>query len=414
MTKHNKNKTPSLFSDELLDQIIADAAPSGGDWSSVESQVNHLKKRLVERILKGEMTHHLGYPPDGLPPEESDNRRNGKSSKTVQTESGPLTVEVPRDREGRFDPVIIGKHQRRLPGFDEKVIALYARGLSTKDIQAYLYEIYATEVSAELVSIVTEEVMAEVEVWQSRPLDSHYPILYLDGLRVKIRDNGHIMSKTVYLAIGVDIDGKKDVLGLWIAQTEGSKFWLSILTELKNRGVEDIYIACCDGLKGLPEAVTAVFPMTTVQLCIVHVIRNSLQYVSWKDYKAITKDLKKIYTAPGESAAQEALEQFGAAWNSKYPTIVPLWQRNWGNIIPFLSYPPGIRRVIYTTNTIEAVNRQIRKVIKTKGSFPSDDAALKLIFLALKNAKLSSIMQPRDWKQALAQFAILFHDRLPA
>lgn len=407
MTKHKKPTSP--FSDAFLDHLLEGSTP--GDWSSVQDKIDQLKKAAVERMLKAEMTHHLGYPPDGLPPE--DNRRNGTSAKTVQTDSGTMTVEVPRDREGHFDPVIIGKHQRRLPGFDEKVIALYARGLSTKDIQSYLLEIYGTEVSAELISIVTEEVMAEVDVWQSRPLESHYPILYLDGLRVKIRDNGHILSKTVYLAIGVDMEGRKDVLGLWIAQTEGSKFWLSILTELKNRGVEDIYIACCDGLKGLPEAITAVFPMTTVQLCIVHVIRNSLQYVSWKDYKAITSDLKKIYTAPHESAAQEALEEFGAVWNTKYPTIMPLWQRNWSNIIPFLAYPPGIRRVIYTTNTIEAVNRQIRKVIKTKGSFPTDGAALKLIYLALKNASLSSIMQPRDWKQALAQFAILFHDRLP-
>lgn len=410
MTKH-KNNTPP-FNDTFLDQLLADTKP--GDWSSVQGNLDLLKKALVERMLKGEMTHHLGYPPDGLPPEESDNRRNGKTSKTVQTESGPMTLEIPRDRDGHFDPLIIGKHQRRLLGFDEKVIALYARGLSTKDIQAYLLEIYGTDVSAELVSIITAEVMTELAAWQSRPLESHYPIIYLDGLRVKIRDNSHIMSKTVYLAIGIDMDGKKDILGLWVSQNEGSKFWLSVLTELKNRGLEDVFIACCDGLTGLPDAINAVFPKTTVQLCVVHMIRNSLKYVSWKDCRALTSDLKKIYTAPSESAALEALEQFGATWNARYPTILPLWQRNWHNIMPFLAYPPGIRRVIYTTNTIEAVNRQIRKVIKTKGSFPSDDAALKLIFLALKNAKLSSIMPARDWKQALAQFAILFHDRLPA
>ena len=325
-----------------------------------------------------------------------------------------MTIKIPRDRTGSFDPVLVQKHQRRLPGFDEKVIALYARGLSTKDIQKYLFEIYQTDVSAELISIVTEEVLDELTTWQNRPLESHYPIIYLDGLRVKIRDNGHILSKTVYIAIGVDIDGNKDILGLWVAKSEGSKFWLAVLTELKNRGIEDVFIACCDGLTGLPDAIAAVFPHTTVQLCIVHMIRNSLKYVAWKDYKAITRDLKKIYTATSEPAARDALDEFEAAWKTKYPTIAPLWQRHWDNIVPFLAYPPDIRRIIYTTNTIEAVNRQIRKVIKTKGSFPSDDAALKLIYLALKNANISAILPAREWRQALAQFTILFHDRLPA
>jgi putative transposase len=302
----------------------------------------------------------------------------------------------------------VQKFQRRLPDFDEKVIALYARGLSTKDIQGYLYEIYQTDVSPALISIVTEEVLEELAIWQNRPLETHYAIVYLDGIRVKIRDTGHILTK-----IGVDLEGNKDILGLWVAKTEGSKFWLSIMTELKNRGVEDILIACCDGLTGLPDAIAAVFSQTTVQLCIVHMIRNSLKYVAWRDYKAITRDLKLIYTAPTEAAAKDALTAFKSVWHNQYPTITPMWERHWENIVPFLAYPKAIRRVIYTTNTIEAVNRQIRKVIKTKGSFPSDDSALKLIYLALKNAKLSSIMPPRDWKQALAQFAILFHDRLP-
>ena len=282
-----------------------------------------------------------------------------------------------------------------------------------RSIQGYLYEIYQTDVSPALISIITEEVLEEVALWQSCPLETHYAIVYLDGIRVKIRDSGHILTKTVYVAIGVDMEGNKDILGLWVAKTEGSKFWLSIMTELKNRGVEDILIACCDGLTGLPDAIAAVFSQTTVQLCIVHMIRNSLKYVSWKDYKAITRDLKVIYTAPTEAAAQEALAAFKGTWHNQYPTIAPMWERHWENIVPFLAYPQEIRRVIYTTNVIEAVNRQIRKVIKTKGSFPSDDSALKLIYLALKNAKLSSIMPPREWKQALAQFAILFHDRLP-
>lgn len=405
-------KKTALFSDALLDQILADDTLSG-DWTPVQSKLDVLKGALMERMLKGEMTHHLGYRDGDEAPPATSNRRNGSSAKTLQTDSGSVTVQIPRDREGQFDPVVVQKYQRRLPDFDEKVIALYARGLSTKDIQGYLYDIYKTEVSSELISIVTEEVLAELATWQARPLESHYPILYLDGLRVKIRDNGHIMSKTVYIAIGVDMDGKKDILGLWVAKSEGSKFWLAVLTELKNRGIDDIFIACCDGLTGLPDAIASVFPQTTVQLCIVHMIRNSLKYVAWKDYRNVVHDLKTIYSAPTEPAAKEALAAFASTWRDRYPTIAPLWERHWDNVVPFLAYPHHIRRVIYTTNTIEAVNRQIRKVIKTKGSFPSDDAALKLIFLALKNANISAIMPAREWKQALAQFAILFHDRLP-
>jgi putative transposase len=408
-----KTKKQPQFSDELLDQIIA-GDMLGGDWAPVQNKLDAIKAALMERMLRGEMTHHLGYPAGEEAPTEISNRRNGTSQKTLQTDSGEVTIQIPRDRMGDFDPIIVQKHQRRLPDFDDKVIALYARGLSTKDIQAYLYEIYKTDVSAELISIVTEEVLAELAIWQNRPLESHYPIIYLDGIRVKIRDTGHILSKTIYIAIGIDMDGNKDILGLWVAKSEGSKFWLSIMTELKNRGVDDIFIACCDGLTGLPDAIGSVFPQTTVQLCIVHMIRNSLKYVAWKDYKNVVRDLKTIYKAPSAVAAREALTVFAAAWQAKYPTIAPMWERHWDNIAPFLAYPPDIRRVIYTTNTIEAVNRQIRKVIKTKGSFPSDDAALKLIYLALKNANLSTIMPAKEWKYALAQFAILFHDRLPA
>ena len=411
-TTPKKTKAKPQFSDELLDSIIA-GDMLGGDWTPVQNRLDGIKAALMERMLRGEMTHHLGYKAGEEAPEENSNRRNGTSDKTLQTNNGEVTIQIPRDRFAEFDPIIVQKFQRRLPDFDEKVIALYARGLSTKDIQGYLYEIYQTDVSPALISIVTEEVLEELALWQNRPLETHYAIVYVDGIRVKIRDSGHILTKTVYVAIGVDLEGNKDILGLWVAKTEGSKFWLSIMTELKNRGVEDILIACCDGLTGLPDAIAAVFSQTTVQLCIVHMIRNSLKYVSWKDYKAITRDLKLIYTAPTEAAAKEALGAFKGAWHNQYPTIVPMWERHWENIVPFLAYPKEIRRVIYTTNVIEAVNRQIRKVIKTKGSFPSDDSALKLIYLALKNAKLSSIMPPREWKQALAQFAILFHDRLP-
>jgi putative transposase len=408
-----KTKNQKLFTDELLDQILADDT-LGGDWAPIKTKLDALKGALMERMLQGEMTHHLGYKDGDGAPADVGNRRNGSSAKTLHNDTGSVTIQIPRDRDAGFDPIIVQKFQRRLPDFDEKVIALYARGLSTKDIQSYLFEIYQTEVSAELISIVTEEVLAELAAWQTRSLESHYPILYLDGIRVKIRDNGHIINKTVYIAIGVEMDGTKDILGLWVAKTEGSKFWLSILTELKNRGVEDIYIACCDGLTGLPDAIESVFPQTTVQLCVVHMIRNSLKYVSWKDYKLIVRDLKLIYSAPNEAAAKQALANFKSTWDAKYPTIGEMWDRHWIYIVPFLAYPHDIRRVIYTTNTIEAVNRQIRKVIKTKGSFPSDDAALKLIYLALQNAKLSSIMPLREWKKALAQFAILFHDRLPA
>jgi putative transposase len=407
------SKQKSDFAPELLDKFLSEYK-GAEDWERVEIQLKALKAALVERALHGEMTHHLGYPPGEMGDKVTDNRRNGASCKTLKTEEGEVTVSVPRDREGSFEPVLVKKHQRRLAGFDEQVIALYARGLSMKEIQGYLKEFYGTDVSAELISTVTEAVMEEVKSWQARPLESHYPILYLDALYVKTRDNGHIINKAVYLAIGVDMDGKKEVLGLWMAKTEGAKFWLSIVTELKNRGVEDIFIACCDGLTGLPEAINTVFPQTQVQLCIVHMLRNSLKYVTWKEARIVAQDLKKIYVSPTEEAARSELENFKNRWNSKYPTIAPLWERNWQNVTTFLAYPPYIRKVIYTTNTIEATNRMVRKIIKTKGAFPNDDAALKLIYLALQNANLHAIMPARDWKLALSQFAILFHDRFPA
>jgi putative transposase len=408
MKKSDHGMTPEAF--ETLFGDLKDCK----DWEQIDERFRTLKAAVVEKALAGELTYHLGYDKGAGGDKETDNRRNGATSKTLKTDNGDLTVQVPRDRDGSFDPILVRKHQRRLPGFDDKVLALYARGLSMKEIQGYLREIYATEVSAELISEITDEVMAELTAWQNRPLESHYPILYLDALRVKIRDNGRIENKAVFIAIGVDMEGRKDILGLWIAKNEGSKFWLSIMTDLKNRGVEDIYITCCDGLTGLPEAINAAFPQTTVQLCIVHIIRNSLKYVAWKDYKFVTKDLKKIYAASTEAVAKAELEVFKTAWHGKYPAIASIWERNWDNIVPFLAFPSEIRRIIYTTNTIEALNRQIRKIIKTKGSFPSDDAALKLIFLALQNATINFIMPAREWKQALAQFAILFHDRLPA
>lgn len=381
--RKQEQKEASRKANAMLDRLL-DGAETPSDWDTINTLMGGLKKALIERALSEELSHHLGYEKGDEGEKPTPNRRNGASSKTLQTEDGELSITIPRDRLSDFEPQMLRKHQRRLDGFDEKIIALYARGLSMKDIQGHLMEIYGVDVSPDLISTVTDAVIDEVQTWQSRPLETHYAILYLDAIVVKIRENAQIINKAVYLAIGVDLEGNKEILGLWIAKggtgAEGAKFWLSIMTELKNRGIEDVFIACCDGLKGLPEAITSVFSDTQVQLCIVHMIRNSLKYVSWKDYKSVTKDLKTIYAAPTEEAAKKALETFDDTWSHKYPTIARSWRDNWANLIPFLGYPPQIRKVIYTTNTIEAANRQIRKVIKTKGSFPSDDAALKLIY----------------------------------
>lgn len=336
------------------------------------------------------------------------NSRNGYSSKRVITDNGNLDITTPRDRNSSFEPRIIEKYQRRLEGFDEKIISMYGFGMSMSQIQDHLYEIYGTEVSPELISTVTDKVMEEVGVWQNRALDSVYPILYLDCLVIKVKENNQIVNKSLFLAIGVNIEGNKEVLGMWLAKSEGAKFWLSVITELKNRGIEQIYIACIDGLKGFTDALNSVFPNTIVQLCIVHMVRNSLNYVPYKDRKLVAADLKKIYTSPNADAAKLALEAFREKWTSKYPTIASIWERNWEGIIPFLAFPDYIRRAIYTTNAIEAINRQIRKIIKSKGSFPNDNAVLKLIFLCLKNAQKKWTMPIKDWKLALGQFSILF------
>lgn len=404
MTKVKKN--PLL--EEALDAMI-----KGKDWDSASfSDLFHdIKKQLMERILQKELETQLGYEKHGSV--SGENRRNGTSEKTIITESGPVNVSIPRDREGEFEPILIPKHQRRFPEMDQKIITMYARGLSTRDIQATLEELYGVKASPELISEVTDEVLDSVSIWQNRPLNTHYPIVYLDAIQVKIKDQGHVRNKAIYVAIGVTMDGNKDVLGLWISNTEGGKFWLQVLTELKNRGVQDIFIACCDGLTGFPDAINAVFPQTQIQLCIVHLIRNSLKYVPWKDMKAISRDLKTIYGASNEEDALTALASFDQIWGAKYPTITELWQRHWQNIVPFLAYPDFIRKAIYTTNAIEAANRQIRKVIKTKGLFPNDQAAMKLIFLALQNASKKWTMPIREWKLALAQFSILFNDRFP-
>ncbi len=408
MTK-TKRKTET-FSNETLDALLA-GHETPEDIFGEAGLFKRLQSALIERALGAELTHHLGYPPHG--PAAGDDRRNGHGAKTVETETGPLAIRVPRDRDGDFTPQLVKKGQRRLEGFDDKVLSLYARGVSMREIQGHLEELYGTDVSPELISTVTDAVLDEVRSWQNRPLESHYPIVYLDALRVKIRDRGHIVSKSVYLAIGVTMEGQKEALGLWLANAEGAKFWLQIITELRNRGIEDIFIACVDGLKGFPEAIATVFPETQVQLCIVHMIRHSLAYVSWQDRRTMVGDLRAIYDAANEDAARMALNDFKDKWDGQYPTISASWERNWTAIVPFLAYPPMIRKVVYTTNAIEAAIRQVRKIIKTKGAFPNDDAAIKLIYLALRNAEKKWKMPLKEWNAAMNQFAILFADKFP-
>lgn len=398
--------------EEWLDEVLK-RCKTPEDITGPNGVIKQLTKRLLEKALSAEMTEHLGYEkysPDG---HNSGNSRNGSTKKTILSDNGELEIETPRDRDGSFEPQIIKKRQHRFEGFDDKILSMYSHGMSTRDIQYHLKDIYGVDVSPDLISSVTEKVMEDITAWQTRPLARLYPIVYLDAVRVKIRDNGHIINKAVYLALGVGLDGQKDVLGMWIAQTEGAKFWAMILTELKNRGVEDIFIICVDGLKGFSEAIEGIYPPTQVQLCIVHMIRNSLKYVSWKDRKAVVAALKPIYRAPTAQAAQESLKAFCAVWDSKYPTIGDLWRRNWDGVIPFLAYPDYIRRAIYTTNAIESLNHSLRKITKQRGSFPSDEAALKLLYLGLQNAKKKWTMPIWQWKDALNQFAVVFADRFP-
>ena len=369
-------------------------------------------KMLVERALEVEMAAHLGHSKSEPVCNLTGNTRNGHSTKTLQGDFGELPLDIPRDRHGAFEPPIVVKHQTRWTGFDDKIISLYARGLSVREIQGHLEEMYGTEVSPSLISAVTDAVSEEVKVWQARPLDPVYPIVYLDCIHVKVRDTGAVRNKAVYLAIGVNMSGNKEVLGLWIAQTEGAKFWLQVVTELKTRGVQDIFIACVDGLKGFPEAIEAVYPKAAVQLCIVHMVRNSLNFVSWKMQKEVAADLKLIYSATTVDLAEQRLTEFEAKWDKDYQSISLSWRRNWARIIPFFDYPPEIRKVIYTTNAIESINMSLRKVIKTRSSFPTDEAVSKLFYLALKNISKKWTMPIRDWKAALNRFTIQFDERM--
>jgi putative transposase len=376
--------------------------------------IKQLTKAVLERAMQAELTEHLGYEPHAAAGDNSGNSRNGKSRKTLKGDFGNLPLEVPRDRNASFEPQIVSKGQTRFDGFDDKILSLYARGMTTREIQSHLEEIYQVEVSPSLISSVTDAVIEEVKIWQNRPLDALYPILYLDALQVKIRDGAHVRNKAVYLAIGINLSGIKEVLGLWVTQTEGAKFWLQIVTELKNRGVADIFIACVDGLKGFPEAIETVFPKAQVQLCIVHLVRHSLNYVGWKQRQEVAADLQTIYRAATREEAELQLAEFAQKWDSQFPTISKSWRANWERIVPFFAYPADIRRVIYTTNAIESVNMSLRKIIKNRGSFPTDEAALKLLYLALQNIARKWTMPIKEWKAALNRFAILFEDRMPA
>jgi putative transposase len=397
---------------ELLDELIKDYKKPE-DLIGETGILKQLQKALLERVMGAELTHHLGYEKHDPAGHNSGNSRNGSSSKTVKGEFGEMVIETPRDRNGTFEPQLLKKHQTRFDGFDDKILSMYARGMSTREIQGHLQEMYGVEVSPTLISDVTDAVVDEVKAWQSRPLEPIYGIVFLDALYVKMRHEGRVENRAVYVAIGVDLEGRKDVLGLWTSGNEGAKFWLSVLTELKNRGVKDVLIACVDGLKGFPQAIESVFPEAQVQLCIVHLVRASLKYVSWKERKQVAADLKLVYRAATERQARQELTEFIAKWGNKYQAVGKLWEDNWDRVIPFFEFPPEIRRVIYTTNAVESLHMSLRKIIKTRGSFPSEEAAMKLLYLALRNviAKWQTIQY---WREALNYFQTLWGERIAA
>ena len=397
---------------DLLDTLMKDYK-NPEDLIGETGLLKQLTKKLLERAMQAEMTDHLGYEKNAPSTNKAGNSRNGSYQKKIRGAFGELDIAVPRDRDSSFEPVILPKGQSRFTGFDDKIIALYARGMTTRDIQAHLEEMYGVAISPTLVSQVTKAVQEEIVLWQNRPLDEVWPIVYLDAIRVKVRQDNRVINKAVYLAVGVNMDGLKEVLGMWIAETEGAKFWLQVVTELKNRGVKDIFIACVDGLKGFPEAIETVFPDTQVQLCIVHMVRHSLNYVSWKQRKEVAGDLKAIYSAATVDEAEYHLGQFEEKWNGSHPTIGKSWRNNWERITPLFSYPPDIRKAIYTTNAIESVNMSLRKVTKNRGSFLNDESMVKLMNLALQNISKKWTMPIRNWRSALNQFSIMFEERMP-
>jgi putative transposase len=401
----------SQIRDELVDELLK-GYEKPEDIVGENGLLKQLTKAILERALEAELTHHLGYPKNSPEGKNTGNSRNGKSAKTLKTDQGELTITTPRDRNSGFSPQIVKKGQRRFTGFDDKILSMYARGMTTRDIQAHLEDIYGVEVSADLISTVTDQILEEVKEWQNRPLEALYPIVYFDAVWLKVRDEGQVMNKAAYLAIGVGLDGLKDVLGIWLEKNEGAKFWLKVITELQNRGVRDILIACVDGLKGFPEALESVYPRTEVQLCIVHMVRNSLRFVSYKHRKQLAAALKEIYRATTVEQAEQALTELEKTWDERYPMVSKSWRTNWSRITPFFAYPEEIRRVIYTTNAIESLNNSLRKVTRNRNSFPNDEAAIKLLYMALKNIAKKWTMPLKGWPQAINQFSIRFEDRL--
>jgi putative transposase len=397
--------------DGMIDQLIA-GKRGERELLGPGGVLGEITRRMVERALQEELSEHLGYPAGQAPPGGAGNARNGGTPKTLLTEQGAVPIQTPRDRKGRFEPQLVGKGQRRLAGIDEKIIALYAGGMSTREIESYITELYGPGVSRETVSRVTAAVLEDAKAWQTRPLEAIYPILYLDALVVKIRDGQAVRNFACYLAVGVNLEGERDVLGIWFQRTEGAKFWLQVLTELKTRGVQDVLVCCVDGLSGFPEAIEAVYPKTWVQTCLVHAVRAALRFVPYRDKKKVAADLRKIYTATDRDHAEQELERFAETWDHKYPMISQSWLESWERIVPFLAFPPDLRRAVYTTNTIEALNRQIRKIIKTRGSFPDEDSARKLLYLAITRAQ-QKWRHAYNWSTALVAFRIHFGDRIP-
>ena len=403
-------KPDDLDLDKLFDELVKGKTPQ--ELLGKDGLIKSLTKRVVEHALKGEMTDHLGYEKHSPAGANTGNSRNGKTRKKLLLADGEVEIEVPRDRAGDFEPQMVPKHRRRLEGFDDKVISLYARGMTTREIQGHLHELYSVEISPSLISAVTDAVLEDVRAWQSRPLDPVWPVLYLDAIHLKLRSSSSVQNQAVYVALGINRDGHKELLGLWVGEAEGAKFWLNVLTEIKNRGVKDILIACMDGLKGFPEAVEQVFPKTQIQLCIVHMVRNSLKFVTWKERKAVAADLRTIYSAPTLEAAEAALDAFSATWDARFPQISKSWRANWENVIPFFSYPADIRKAIYTTNAIESINASLRKVTKKRGSFPSPESVRKVLYLAIQRASARWTMPIREWAKALNHFTIVFAGRI--
>src|SRR3954470_20325351 len=402
---------------EAIDALLADAQASGTPIDGVDGLLNQMTKAVLERALQGEMSHHLGYDRDDPAGAGTGNSRNGASTKTVSTTTGPVTIRVPRDRNGEFEPKIVPKRKRRVGQIDELVLSCYARGMSTRDIESHLLEVYGVSASRQMISNITDIVTDEIELGRNRPVDEVYPIVYIDGIRLRIRDKGAVTIKVAHLAVGVDVEGRKHALGAWIAEAEGAKFWHSVLTQLRNRGLRDILIACCDGLCGLPEAITSVFPDTVVQTCVVHVIRAAMRFVSYQDRKQIATSMRTIYTAPTVEAAEIAFKDLEATWGGQYPGVIDVWRRAWNEFVPFLDYPPELRRIVYTTNAIESINFQLRKITKARGHFPSDEAAMKLVYLGLRNISSrrggESGTGTAGWTIALNTLAVFFPGRLP-